>query len=75
MAGSPDRPATGGTQRIYFLSRAQASHEPIIESCDDKAIEMAFLKLKALLGNPAKRTVEGLWSVIGRLIDAVTPNM
>jgi hypothetical protein len=33
---------------------------------------MAFSKLKALLRKAAERTVEGLWSAIGRLIDAVT---
>jgi transposase len=42
-------------------------------SPDFNPIEMAFAKLKALLRKAAERTVEGLWSAIGRLIDAVTP--
>ena len=42
-------------------------------SPDFNPIEMAFSKLKALLRKAAERTVEGLWSAIGRLIDAVRP--
>ena len=34
----------------------------------------AFSKLKALLRKAAERTVEGLWSAIGRLVDTVTPD-
>jgi hypothetical protein len=34
---------------------------------------MAFAKLKALLCKPAERTVEGLWSAIGRLVDVFKP--
>lgn len=40
-------------------------------SPDFHPIEMAFSKLKALLRKAAERTVEGLWSAIGRLIDTV----
>jgi transposase len=36
------------------------------------SIELAFAKLKALLRKAAERTVQGLWSAIGRLVDAVT---
>ena len=43
-------------------------------SPDFNPIEMAFSKLKALLRKAAERTVEGLWSAIGRLIDTVTPD-
>jgi transposase len=43
-------------------------------SPDFNPIEMAFSKLKALLRKAAERTVEGLWSAIGRLIDATSPN-
>lgn len=43
-------------------------------SPDFNPIEMAFSKLKALLRKAAERTIEGLWSAIGRLIDAVTPD-
>ncbi len=35
-------------------------------------IENAFAKLKAMLRKAAERTIEGLWSSIGRLIDAFT---
>ena len=43
-------------------------------SPDFNPIEMAFSKLKALLRKAAERTVEGLWSAIGRFIDTVTPD-
>lgn len=43
-------------------------------SPDFNPIEMAFSKLKALLRKAAERTIEGLWSTIGRLIDAVRPD-
>ena len=39
----------------------------------DPRIENAFAKLKALLRKAAERTVEGLWTAIGRLIDVFTP--
>lgn len=38
------------------------------------SVEMAFSKLKALLRTAAERTVAGLWSSIGRLVDTVTPD-
>ena len=43
-------------------------------SPDFNPIEMAFAKLKALLRKTAARTVKALWTAIGRLIDAVTPD-
>jgi transposase len=42
-------------------------------SPDFNPIETAFAKLKALLRKAAERTVEGLWTAIGRLLDAFTP--
>jgi transposase len=42
-------------------------------SPDFNPIENAFSKLKALLRKAAARTVEGLWSTIGNLIDSFTP--
>jgi hypothetical protein len=36
-------------------------------------IENAFAKLKALLRKAAERTVDALWTAIGRLLGAVTP--
>ena len=42
-------------------------------SPDFNPIEKAFAKLKALLRKAAERTVEGLWTAIGRFIDLFTP--
>jgi len=42
-------------------------------SPDFNPIENAFAKLKALLRKAAERTLEGLWTAIGRLIDVFTP--
>jgi transposase len=42
-------------------------------SPDLNPIEQAFAKLKALLRKAAERTVDGLWTTIGRLVDTVTP--
>ena len=36
-------------------------------------IENAFAKLKARLRKGAERTMEGLWCLIGQLIDTFTP--
>jgi transposase len=43
-------------------------------SPDFHPIELAFSKLKALLRKAAERTVEGLWSTIGELLDALAPD-
>ena len=43
-------------------------------SPDFNPIENAFAKLKALLRKAAERTVEGLWTAIGRLLNAFTPS-
>jgi transposase len=42
-------------------------------SPDFNPIENAFAKLKALLRKAAERTIPGLWTTIGRLVDAFTP--
>jgi len=42
-------------------------------SPDFNPIENAFAKLKALLRKAAERTVAGLWSTLGNLLDAFTP--
>lgn len=42
-------------------------------SPDFNPIENAFSKLKALLRKAAQRSIEGLWSTIGDLLDAFTP--
>lgn len=43
-------------------------------SPDFNPIENAFAKLKALLRKAAERTVDSLWSAIGSLIGAFSPN-
>jgi transposase len=43
-------------------------------SPDFNPIENAFAKLKALLRKAAERTVEGLWTTIGQLVDAFPPS-
>lgn len=42
-------------------------------SPDFNPIEKAFAKLKALLRKAAERTVDALWTAIGRLINLFTP--
>jgi transposase len=42
-------------------------------SPDLNPIENAFAKLKGLLRRAAERTVEGLWTAIGRLLDRFEP--
>jgi len=42
-------------------------------SPDFNPIEIAFAKPKRLLRKAAERTVEGLWTAIGRLVDVFTP--
>jgi len=42
-------------------------------SPDFNPIENAFAKVKALLRKAAERTVEGLWTAIGKLIDLFEP--
>lgn len=42
-------------------------------SPDLNPIENAFSKLKGLARSAAERTVEGLWSALGRLIDLIRP--
>ena len=43
-------------------------------SPDFNPIELAFAKLKALLRRAAERTIEGLWTAIGHLLDAFAPD-
>jgi transposase len=51
--------------RLFFLPKYSPDLNPI---------EQLFAKLKALLRKAAERTVEGLWTAIGRLIDSFTPH-
>ena len=43
-------------------------------SPDFNPIENAFAKLKALLRKAAERTVDGLWTAIGRILDLFNPS-
>lgn len=43
-------------------------------SPDFNPIENAFAKLKAMLRKAAARTIDGLWSAIGGIIDTFNPN-
>ena len=43
-------------------------------SPDLNPIEQAFAKLKALLRKAAQRTVDGLWTAIGQLLELLRPN-
>ena len=52
-----------GAQLLYLPS----------DSPDFNPIELALAKLKALLRKAAERTLEALWTAIGRLLDAFTP--
>jgi transposase len=59
-------------RRIIEAAGAQLLYLPPY-SPDFNPIENAFAKLKALLRKAAQRTVETLWSEIGRLVDRFTP--
>ena len=61
--------------RVRELIEAAGAHLLYLPpySPDFNPIENAFAKLKALLRKAAERTLEGLWTAIGRLIDQITP--
>jgi transposase len=42
-------------------------------SPDLNPIEQAFAKLKALLRKAAERTIDGLWTTIGKLLERFSP--
>ena len=63
--GSAVRQAVEATgARLLFLPPYSPDFNPI---------ENAFAKLKALLRKAAARTIDELWNVIGRSLDAFTP--
>lgn len=57
---------------LIEVAGAELRHLPPY-SPDFNPIENAFAKLKALLRKEAARTVDALWSAIGRLVDLITP--
>jgi len=50
------------------------SPEPKDRVSDFHPIENAFAKRKALLRKAAERTIEGLWTAIGGLLETFTPD-
>ncbi len=57
-------PRTVSLARLQFLPPYSPDFNPI---------ENAFAKFKALLRKAAERTVEGLWTAVGDLLEAFTP--
>lgn len=64
---------TAGVRATFDRCRIDYLYLPPY-SPDLNPIENAFSKLKRLLQTAAERTVEGLWSAIGRLIDCFPPS-
>ena len=65
---------TGAELKAALIEAAGASLRYLPPySPDFNPIENAFAKLKALLRKAAARTVEALWTAIGRLVDLFTP--
>ena len=76
----------GDTVIMYSLANFRGSHPRALipshsasmihmPACspDFNPIENGFAKLKALLRYEGARTVDAVWSAIGRLIDLITP--
>jgi transposase len=61
-----------GIAKAITNQRAELRYLPPY-SPDLNPIEQAFAKLKALLRKAAERTVDGLWTAIGRLLDLFPP--
>ena len=59
-----------GPKAREMIEAAGAELRDLPPYCPDfNPIEMAFAKLKALLRMAAERTVDGLWTAVGRIID------
>ena len=61
-----------GVRQAIEAAGAQLIYLPLY-SPDLNPIEMAFAKLKALLRKAAERSVETLWTKIGELLEAFSP--
>jgi transposase len=68
----PAHRVTGARQAIEAKGAALINLPPY--SPDLNPIENAFAKLKALLRKAAARTIEELWEMIGKALQAFTPN-
>ena len=65
------------TQRAVRDALEAAGHRALYQppySPEFNPIELALSKLKRLLREAAERTVEGLWSALGRLLDRFSPD-
>jgi len=71
MYNLPAHKVTGVRQVIEAVGARLLYLPPY--SPDLNPIEMMFAKLKALLRKAAERSIEGLWSKIGKLIDTFPP--
>jgi transposase len=62
--------------RVREMIEATGAHLRYLPpySPDFNPIENAFAKLKAMLRKAAARTVEGLWNLIGRIVETFTPD-
>ena len=67
-ATNAQRSATGSKRQEQRF----ASYRPY--SPDFNRIEKAFSRLKAMLRKAGERTVSGLWSLIGKLVDIFQPD-
>jgi len=62
-----------GVREAIELAGAELVYLPPY-SPDLNPIELAFAKFKWLIRSAAERTVEGLWSVCGQVLDQFTPH-
>jgi len=64
-------------KRLAVRERIEAAGASLVflppYSPDFNPIEKAFARLKAMLRKAAERTVSGLWSLIGKLVDLFQP--
>lgn len=71
MLSSPAHKVAGVRKAIQARGASLLRLPPCSPDLDP--IEQALAKLKALLRKAAERTVSGLWSRIGKLLDRFTP--
>ena len=56
------------------LAYPTPQQESELESHHDNTIELAFSRLKAMLRKVGERTINGLWGLIGKLVDIFQPH-
>lgn len=72
MDNLPSHKASGVREEIESVGARLAYLPPY--SPDFNPIEQVYSKLKWLVRSAAERTVEGLWALLGRLVERFTPN-